>query len=331
MNLTTTYMGFTLPHPLVPGASPLTGNLDTARRLVDAGAPMLVLPSLFEEQIVREELAITSSTDLARDVSAESISFFPEADTFALGPHDYLEYIRKLKAAVPVPLVASLNGTTPGGWIRYAQLIQQAGADALELNLYELAADPDESADALEQRSLDLVHQVRQTVRIPLAVKLSPFYSSLPNFARRLDQLGVNALVLFNRFYQPDFDLEELQILHRLYLSTPSELLLRLRWLAILSGRINASLACTGGVHSAHDALKAVMAGAHAVQIVSALLQRGPDYLRTLITDLTRWLQDHEYQSLQQAHASMSLIRCPDPKAYERANYAQILQSWTRS
>src|SRR5262249_2440719 len=249
MNLSTTYMGFELPHPLVPGAGPLAENLDTVRRLEDAGAPMIILHSLFEEQITSEQVAVTRSLEVPRDSYAEALSYLPEPDEFALGPDDYLEQIGRIKQVGSVPVVASLNGSTAGGWLSYARLIEQAGADGLELNLYEVAADPFETGEQIEDRSLHVVGVVREAVAIPVAVKLSPFYSSTANFARKLDNLGVNALVLFNRFYQPDIDIEQLEVV-RVNLSSPAELPLRLRWLAILSGRLRASLAATGGVHS---------------------------------------------------------------------------------
>jgi dihydroorotate dehydrogenase (fumarate) len=327
MNLTTTYMGFELAHPLIPGASPLTGSLDTVRRLEDAGAPLLVMHSLFEEQIVLEEVAVTRSLERGDESYAEALNYLPQPSEFRLGPDEYLDQVRRIKSAVAIPVIASLNGTTAGGWLRYARLIEQAGADGLELNLYELATDLDEPGAAVEQRGLDVVHAVCAAVALPLAVKLSPFYSSIANFAHRLDEVGVDALVLFNRFYQPDIDVNALELL-RVNLSSPTELLLRLRWLAVLSGRVRASLGATGGVHSAVDAVKAVMAGAHGVQMVSALLRNGPEYLGTVRAELARWLEEHEYESLRQMQGSMSLGHCADPAAYERANYVKILQGW---
>jgi len=327
MNLASTYMGFDLPHPLIPGASPLVDDLDRVRRLEDAGAPMIVMHSLFEEQITSEQLAMNRSMEAGVDSFAEALSYLPELGDFALGTHEYLEHVRKIKAAVSVPVIGSLNGTTEGGWLEYARLIAEAGADGLELNLYELATDLDETGDQVEARSLEVVRTVRQAVGIPLAVKLSPFYSSIANFAAKLDRLGVDAILLFNRFYQPDIDVEQLEVL-RVNLSSPSELLLRLRWLAVLSGRVRPSLGATGGVHTAIDAVKAVMAGAHGVQMVSALLQRGPEHLRQVRDDLAHWLEVHEYESLAQMQGSMNLLRCDNPKMYERANYMKILSSW---
>ncbi len=327
MNLATSYMGFELPHPLVPGAGPFVDSLDTVRRLEDAGAPLIVMHSLFEEQVAREEVNVTRSIETPKDSYAEALSYFPEPEDFVLGPEDYLEQIRKIKAAVAVPVIGSLNGTTEGGWLRYARLIEQAGADGLELNLYELALDLGETGAEVERRGLEVVRAVKGSVKIPVAVKLSPFYSSIGNFARRLDEAGADALVLFNRFYQPDIDVEEQELL-RVNLSSPTELLLRVRWIGALSGRIRTSLAATGGVHTAIDVVKAVMAGAHATQMVSALLQHGPDYLRQVRDDLARWLEEHEFESLRQMQGSMNLLRCQDPGAYQRANYIRLLQSW---
>jgi dihydroorotate dehydrogenase (fumarate) len=327
MNLRSTYLGFDLPHPLIPGASPLVDHLDRVRRLEDAGAPLIVMHSLFEEQIASEQLAMTRSMEAGVESFPEALTYLPELDDDYLGPHEYLEQVRRIKAAVSVPVIGSLNGTTLGGWLDYSRLIVEAGADGLELNLYELATDLDQAGDHVEERSLEVVRTVRQAVQVPLAVKLSPFYSSIANFAAKLDQLGADGILLFNRFYQPDIDVEQLEVL-RVSLSTPAELLLRLRWLAVLSGRVRASLGATGGVHSAVDAVKAVMAGAHGVQMVSALLQRGPEYLGQVRDDLADWLERHEYESLAQMQGSMSLLRCDNPKMYERANYIKILSSW---
>ncbi len=327
MDLSTTYMGFELPHPLIPGASPLVDNLDTVRRLEDAGAPMIVMHSLFEEQIVGEQLAVVRSLEAGDESYPEALTYLPRPHDFVLGPDEYLEQIARIKSAVAVPVIASLNGVSAGGWLDYARLIEQAGADGLELNLYELATDLDEPAEQIEGRALQAARTVKESVSIPVAVKLSPFYSSLAHFCKELDELGVAGLVLFNRFYQPDIDVEQLEVV-RVNLSSSSELLLRLRWLAILSGRIKASLAATGGVHTAIDAIKAVMAGAHGVQMVSALLQHGPAYLKKVREDMTCWMEEHEYESLRQMQGSMSLLRCSNPRAYERANYVKILQSW---
>jgi dihydroorotate dehydrogenase (fumarate) len=328
IDLSTTYLGFKLPHPLMAGASPLSADLDGARRLEDAGAAAIVLPSLFEEQIEADEAGAAHHMLAHEQSHAEALSYFPLAEDYAMGPARYLEHVRAVSEAVQVPVIGSLNGTTAEGWLRYARLIQDAGADALELNLYHVATDPDESGAAVEQRLLDVVRMVRTHVSIPVAVKLSPFFSSVANLAQHMDAVGAEGLVLFNRFYQPDIDPVALSAVPQLHLSDSSELLLRLRWLAILSGRVKASLAATGGVHTAVDALKAVMAGAHAVQLVAALLTHGPAHLGRVRGDMARWLDEHEYLSLAQACGSMSLLRSPDPEAFERGNYMKILQTW---
>jgi dihydroorotate dehydrogenase (fumarate) len=328
MDLSTTYLGFKLPNPLMPGASPLVDDLDTVKRLEDAGAAAIVMHSLFEEQITREQLGHLHAVEMHEDSFAEALSYFPQPQEYRLGPEAYLEQIRKIKAMVKVPVIASLNGTSPAGWLDYAKLIEQAGADALELNVYYLATQAWETSESVERRTLEAVRVVTGAVKIPVAVKLSPFYSALANLAKQLDEAGADALVLFNRFYQPDIDVEELEVVPSLQLSDSSELLLRLRWLAILSGHVKGSLACSGGVHSPLDAIKAVMAGAHAVQLVSALLKREPAYLQTVRSGMERWMEEHEYSSLSQMHASMSHQKSPNPQALERANYMRILQGW---
>ena len=328
MDLSTTYLGMKLEHPLMPGASPLVDDMDQIRKLEDAGAAAIVLHSLFEEQLHDEEFAAFHSMDGSTHSHVEAHSYFPETDVFALGPDEYLEKVRSIKDAVSCPVIASLNGATSGGWLEYAGLIQDAGADALELNVYHLPVDPEESGADVEARVIDIARRVREAIRIPIAVKLSPFFSSIPNLSRRLSDVGVDGLVLFNRFYEPDIDAERLEVSPILHLSDSSELLLRLRWLAILSGRIDASLALSGGVHSPPDVVKGVMAGAHAVQVVSALLRGGAQTLAILREGLREWLDTHEYESLAQAQGSMGIDRCPDPHAYTRGNYIKILQSW---
>lgn len=328
MDLSTTYLGLTLPHPLIPGASPLADELGDVKRLEDAGAPMIVLRSLFEEQLVHEQLAAHSGIDAHENSFAEALSYFPSAEGFRFGPDSYLEHIVRAKRAVGVPVVASLNGTTPGGWVDYAGLLEGAGADALELNLFFVPTDPEESARDIEDRLLALVRSVRTHVKIPLAVKLSPFYTSLPHFARRLESEGADALVLFNRFYEPDIDVRNQQVVRCLTLSSSMELLPRLHALAIVSGRTRLSLCVTGGVHTGLDALKAVMCGADGVQMVSALLREGPQHLMNVRSQMESILEANEYDSLAQVKGSMSLTRCPDPKAYERVNYMHILQNW---
>jgi dihydroorotate dehydrogenase (fumarate) len=328
MDLSTTYLGLSLPHPLMPGASPLVDDLDMVKRLEEAGAAAIVMHSLFEEQITGERAQTLHQIETHADSFSEAPSYFPDRPGVSVGPEFYLEQIRQIKAAVRVPVIGSLNGTTASGWLEYARMIQQAGADALELNFYVVATNPQEDGQAVEQRALDILRKVKASVTIPVAVKLSPFFCSFAHFASQLDSLGADGLVLFNRFYQPDIDVDMLEVVPRLQLSDSSELLLRLRWLAVLSGHIRASLAVTGGVHTAVDAIKAVMAGAHAVQLVSALLQRGPEHLTTIHEEMVRWMEEHEYHSLSQMQGSMNLMRCPDSQAFERANYMRVLHSW---
>ena len=328
MDLSTTYLGLALANPLLAGASPMVDDLDTVKKLEDAGCAAIVMHSLFEEQITREQLGTVMDMEAHADSFAEALSYFPQPQEFRLGPESYLDQIRKIKAAVKVPVIGSLNGTSPAGWLDYAKLIEQAGADALELNVYYLATQAWETSAAVERRALDGLKTVRQGVKIPVAVKLSPFYSSLAHLAKQLDEAGADGLVLFNRFYQPDLDVEELEVVPSLKLSDSSELLLRLRWLAILSGHVKTSLACSGGVHTPLDAVKAVMAGAHAVQVVSALLQRGPAYLATIRDGMASWMEEHEYASIEQMRGSLSHQNSPNPQALERANYMRILQGW---
>jgi dihydroorotate dehydrogenase (fumarate) len=331
MDLSTTYLGLKLPHPLMPGASPMVDEIDTVRRLEDAGAAAIVMHSLFEEQISREQVATFVHTESHGQSFAEALTYFPSPEAFALGPDEYLEHVRKVKQAVSVPVLGSLNGFTHGGWLDYAKLIEQAGADALELNVYFLGSDPDESGASIEDRTVKMVKAVREAVRIPVAVKLSPYYTSLAQFAAQLDGAGADGLVLFNRFYQPDIDVEELQVRRQIHLSTSAELPLRLTWLALLSPKVKASLAVSGGVHTLLDAVQSIMTGAHAVQLVSCLLKRGPSHLATLKGELAQWLEEHEYHSLRQMQGSMNLEACPDPAVYERANYMLMLQSWRTS
>jgi dihydroorotate dehydrogenase (fumarate) len=328
MDLSTQYLGFTLPHPLVAGASPLADDLDTVKRLEDAGASALVLRSLFEEQITQEQMAEHFHLDTHGESFAEATSYFPGPEAFALGTDQYLEHLRRVKEAVRIPVMASLNGTTPGGWLEYARLMAQAGADALELNIYRIATDPETTGGDIERQTIETVRQVKQAVTIPVAVKLSPFFTSMAHVAREIDRAGADGLVLFNRFYQPDIDAEGLTVARTLQLSDSSELLLRLHWMAILSGRVRASLAVTGGVHTALDVVKATMAGAHATQMVSALLTHGPLRVRTVLEDLVAWLQEHDWNSLSEMRGNMNLLKVPDPDAYERANYMLMLQGW---
>ena len=328
MDLSTTYLGLNLPHPIMPGASPMVDHLDLVKRLEDAGAAAITMHSLFEEQITREQLGMVYHMELLDHGSSEALSYFPQAGEFRLGPYQYLEQIRLVKQTVNLPVIASLNGTTPEGWLEYAKLIQQAGADAIELNVYHVAADPRETGAAVERRVVDIVRAVKESVPLPIAVKLSPFYSSVSHLAAQLDALGVEGLVLFNRFYQPDFDLQDLAVTASLSLSTSNDLLLRLRWLAVLFGRVKSTLAVTGGVHTPADALKAVMAGAGGIQVVSSLLKNGPEHIKGLVDGMRAWLEEHEYDSLKQAMGSMSLERSPNPAAFERANYMKVLAAY---
>ncbi len=328
MDLSTTYCGLKLPHPFIPGASPWTLDLDKVRQMEDAGAAAIVMPSLFEEQIVKEQLATTDAMDTPANSFAEALSYFPNVDEFRVGGGEYLERLRKIKAAVNIPVIASLNGVTAGGWLDYAKDMAEAGAAAVELNVYYLPTGMDECGRDVEQRTVDLLKAVKDAVEVPVAVKLSPFYSSIPCLAGELDKAGADGLVLFNRFYQPNIDIETLEMDRALDLSTSKDLLLRLRWLAVLSGRVNCSLAVTGGVHTVEDAVKAIMTGADAIQMVSAILQKGAGTIKTLRTQLAEWLEKHEYKSLEQMKGSMNLSRSPDPSAYERANYVHILQTW---
>ena len=330
MDLKTNYLGFELENPFMPGSSPMLDNLDSAKKLEDAGASALVMRSLFEEQIIAEERTTQAVLDEHTDTYAEALSFFPKTDSYAFGPHEYLAQVRKIKEAVSIPVIASLNGVTPGRWIEYSKLIEQAGADALELNVFHIPTDPETTADKVEWLTLELVRAVKKAVQLPVAVKLSPYYSALANFARELENAGADGLVLFNRFYQPDIDVNSLGVKPDLKLSSSDELLLRLRWLAILSPTLKASLAVSGGVHTAIDATKAIMAGAHAVQLVSCLLGGGPLYLGALREELANWLDMKGYDSLKQMQGSLNVANSPDTDAYQRANYLHVLQTWKK-
>lgn len=330
MNLRTTYMGLELAHPLMVGASPIVDHLDLVKRAEDAGAAAIVMHSLFEEQL-RSEDQVIYRLKSHFEANAEAATFLPDRMEYVLGPDAYLERLRLVKEAVKIPVIGSLNGVTDAGWLHYARLIEEAGADALELNVYAVGHEPARSAEDVERETADMVRHVCRETRLPVAVKLSPFYTALVHFAARLEDAGAKGLVLFNRFYQPDIDPERLELDHTLHLSESSELLLRLRWLAILSGRCRISLAATGGIHRGVDALKAVMAGASGVQMVSALLKNGPEHLATVRSELSRWLEEHEYESLQQAQGSMNLRHCPDPTEWGRANYIRMLQSYSKT
>jgi len=324
MDLTTRYLGLTLSNPLILGASPLGDDLDDVRRAEDSGAAGIVMHSLFEEQIT---MGCRPPLSDHEESFAEAVYLRPHRSEFALDPDQYLEQIRRIKDAVRIPLIASLNGVTNAGWLKYARLMDQAGADALELNVYRVATNPDESAESAERTTLEMLTAVKAQTRLPVAVKLSPFYTSLANFAQRLASAHADGLVLFNRFYQPDIDLEALEVSHRLELSSSSELPLRLRWLAILSAQLDLTYGVTGGVHSAADAIKAVMAGADGVQLVSEILKHGLYRFAEIRNDLATWLERHGYHSLAQARRSLNLSHCPDPSVYERANYLRVLAS----
>jgi len=327
MDLTTDYLGLQLPHPFIVGASPFADTLEGARRAQDAGAAAIVMRSLFEEELREDALATDSARAPHEEAFAEALSYAPEPPPGALGPDEHLERVRRTKQALSIPLIASLNGATPGGWVEYAAALEQAGADALELNLFDVPLEPTVSGAELEERALQVVRAVRAATRLPFAVKLSPFYTSLAHFARRLGEAGASGLVLFNRFYEPEIDVEELELVLHAELSSRAELRLRLRWLGILSADWTGSLAVTGGVHTAHDALEALMAGAGCVQMVSALIQRGPEHLAAVRDEVSAWMEAKGYRSLAELRGCMNVARCPDPSAYRRGNYVRVLRT----
>ncbi|MGB8472733.1 MAG: dihydroorotate dehydrogenase-like protein [Candidatus Acidiferrum sp.] len=329
IDLSTMYMGLHLKDPIVASASPLCDSVDKIRLLEDHGIAAVVLPSLFEEQLILESESVDADLSRGAEAFPESSSFLPNMTDYNLGPDGYLELIRKAKESVSVPIIASLNGVSLGGWVRYARDMEQAGADAIELNIYSLVTDSSRTAAEVEKDYCELVRRVREKLTIPIAVKLSPFYSAMANFASQLDASGANALVLFNRFYQPDLDIAQLDVVPSLTLSHPSELLLRLHWVAVIYGHIRPDIAVTGGVHCAEDVLKSVMAGARVAMMASALLHNGVAYLDTVRSDLLHWLEEHEYESIDQMRGSMSQQNVPDPASYERANYMRVLSSYT--
>lgn len=329
MNLTTTYLGLTLRSPLVPSASaPLTEKLDNIKRLEDAGASAIVLHSIFEEQLRLEQYELHHHLTYGTESFAEALSYFPEPETFHVGAEIYLEHIRRAKEMTDIPIIASLNGSTLGGWTHYARQIQAAGADALELNLYSIPTDMDMTGAEIEENDLAILQAVKAEVTIPVALKLSPFFSNMANMAKRFDEAGADALVLFNRFYQPDIDLEELEVRPRILLSTPQDLRLPMRWIAILSGRLQADLASTSGVQTGQDCIKMLMAGAKITQICSVLLRHGIGHIQQLEREMVQWLEEHEYESVQQLQGSMSQINCPDRSAFERVQYMEGIQSY---
>jgi dihydroorotate dehydrogenase (fumarate) len=328
VNINTTYLGMTLRSPLVASASPLSDNLENIRRMEDAGAGAVVLFSLFEEQIRREREALYHYLTYGTESFAEALTYFPEPETYHAGPDQYLELIRKAKLAVDIPIVASLNGVSLGGWTKFAHKMQEAGADALELNIYYIPTDVNLSGQAVEQNYLDILTAVRAAVTIPVAVKLSPYFSNMAHMAKQLDDAGANALVLFNRFYQPDIDLETLDVRPNVLLSTPQAMRLPLTWVAILYKRINADLAATGGIHSGEDAVKMLLAGANVTMMASALLKNGIDHLRVVEKGIRDWMEQHEYESVAQMRGSVSQINAEDPAAFERAQYMRALTTY---
>ena len=325
MNLKTTYLGLNLRTPLVVSASPLSESLDNIRRLEEAGASAIVLYSLFEEQIRYERYELHQDTTQGTESYPEALSYFPDPHELSVGPEVYLQHIAKAKAAVAVPIIASLNGSTPGGWTSFAKQIQQAGADALELNLYSVPTDMEILGTDLEKQFIDVLKAVKGEVTIPVAVKLSPFFTNFANMAKRLDEGGANGLVLFNRFYQPDIELESLEVVPNVMFSTPMAMRLPLRWIAILYDRISASLAATSGIHRGTDALKMLMAGADVTMLCSALMRHGIDRIRVIEEEMVNWMREHEYESVEQLKGSLSHKNCPDPSAFERAQYMRAV------
>jgi dihydroorotate dehydrogenase (fumarate) len=328
MDLSTTYMGLKLKHPVVPSASPLSHGLSGIRKLEDAGAAAVVMYSLFEEQIEAESRALDHYLTYGTDSYSEALSYFPQMERYGVGPHDYLNLIYKAKQSVDIPIIGSLNGVSTGGWIEYARHIEEAGADALELNVYYIPTDPRMTSAEVESIYLDVVRDVKGHLRIPVAVKLSPYFSSFAHVADQLATAGADALVMFNRFYQPDFDLEKLEVVPHLVLSSSYEMRLPLRWVAILYGRVPVDFAITSGVHTTEDVLKGLMAGAKVTMMASELLRNGEKRIGEVVKGLAEWLEVHEYESVEQMQGSMSQKNVREPAAFERANYMKVLQSW---
>lgn len=326
-DLSTTYLGLNLKNPLVASASPMSKKVERAQRLEEAGIAAIVMYSLFEEQIIHESFELDHFLTRGHN-SAEAMSYLPDSGTYALGPQKYVSNLTALKKAVQIPVIGSLNGVSKGGWIEYARHIQDGGADALELNLYYIPTDSSLAASDVESAQVDLVAAVKASISIPLAVKLSPFYTSLPHFAKRLAEAGADGFVLFNRFYQPDFDLESLDVIHNLDLSTSSDLRLPLRWISILYGNVNADFALTSGIHTAHDAIKAMMAGAKVAMMASNLLHNGERAVSLMLDEIGWWMEAREYESIKQMQGSMSRKSVAEPAAFERANYMKVLNSW---
>lgn len=328
MDLSTTYLGLNFRTPLVVSASPLSEDLDGIRRMEDAGAAGVVLYSLFEEQLSRDSLELHHHLTYGTESFAEALTYFPEPSDFKLGPEEYLEHIRKAKEAVNIPIIGSLNGDSTGGWTNYAKEIQEAGADAIELNIYYIPTDDQLSGAEVEQTYLDILKMVKSAVTIPVSVKLSPFFSNMAYMARKLDEVGADGLVLFNRFYQPDINLEQLEVQPHIILSTPMALRLPMRWIAILFGKIKAGLAATSGIHTSQDVLKMIMAGADVAQLCSSLYRHGIEYIMTIEREMIEWMTEHEYHSVKQMRGSMSQINCSDPAQFERAQYIKSLHSF---
>lgn len=328
MDLTTTYLGLKLKNPIVPSAGPLSHTLDSMKRLEDSGAAAIVMYSLFEEQIVHDSAELNHYLANGTESFAEAITYFPEADDYNLGPEEYVEHLHKTKQSLGIPVIGSLNGVSTGGWVKFAKKIEEAGADAIELNVYYIPTEPNLRGTDVEERYLEVLRTVKGTVKIPVAMKLSPFFSSMANMAHKLDAAGANGLVLFNRFYQPDIDLETLEVAPNVILSTPQALRLPLRWVAILHGRVKASIAATSGIHTSEDVLKMLMAGADVTMMCSALLKHGPARIREVLAELNQWMQEHEYESVSQLKGSMSQKSVADPTAFERANYMKALNSY---
>jgi len=328
-DLSTRYLGLNLKSPLIASASPLCESVDNIKRLEDQGLAAVVLPSLFEEQLQLESLSVDADLGRGTDSFPESANFFPDLQTYNLGPDGYLELIRHAKEGVNIPIIASLNGSSNGGWLQYARLMEEAGADAIELNIYSIATDPAVSGSEVEQEYIDIVRHLKHSIRIPLAVKLSQFFSAPANMGVRFDEARVDAIVLFNRFYQPDFDIDQMEVAPSLTLSRPEELLLRLHWAAILYGHVRADIGITGGVHNSRDVIKCMLAGAKVAFMTSALLRNGVHHAAHVLTEVSRWLDEHEYSSVQQMCGSMSHGAVEDPGAFERGNYMKVLSSYT--
>ncbi|MGA2668339.1 MAG: dihydroorotate dehydrogenase-like protein [Ignavibacteria bacterium] len=328
MDLTTTYLGLHLKNPIVPSASPLSEDIGKIKQMEDAGASAVVLQSLFEEQITHEALELHYHTTIHNESFAEAMTYFPEPEEYKLGPEEYLEHIIKAKEAVNIPIIASLNGSTPGGWTEYSKKMEQAGADALELNIYMLATNPARTSNYIENVYLEILRSVKSSVKIPVVMKISPYFSSLASFAKQLDDAGANGLLLFNRFYQPDIDLESLEVIPNILLSSPQSMRLPLRWIAILYGKVKADLAATSGIHSAEDVIKMVMVGAKITQMFAALHKNGIGHIKNVIRDIEKWMDEHEYESIDLMRGSMSHKSVSNPGAFERANYMKALKSF---